>query len=136
MTASIDESTDDQLELTEDVIFSLLASQRRRDLLRYVAHAGAEVPISMITEHVTGNETDGGVPSTKSQLKAVYVSLYQTHIPQLVEAGVVEYDPDTKVVRLTQRAEPLLAYLSFDPTATDRGLLAKVFRRRRDHEVE
>ena len=67
------------------------------------------------------------------EFKKVYVSLYQTHIPVLVDAGVVEYDRDRKLVRLTSRAAPLFAYLDLDleraaGTARSRGLFSRFFR--------
>jgi hypothetical protein len=115
-----------ETDVSEDVLFSVLAARRRRELLRFVADAGGEVPLSMVTEHIARAE-GASDPPPENRLKAVYVSLYQTHVPQLVTAGVVEYDPDEKVVRLTDRAKPVLAHLYFDPEATTRGLFSKLF---------
>lgn len=38
---------------------------------------------------------------------AVYVSLYLTHIPALIDAGLVAYDADTRRVALTDRGHRL-----------------------------
>lgn len=49
---------------------------------------------------------------TQQQQKRVYVSLYQTHIPKLSEAGVIDYDEDEGMVRLTNRAARIDSYLA------------------------
>ncbi|MDS0259626.1 hypothetical protein NDI56_09505 [Haloarcula sp. S1CR25-12] len=112
--------------LSEDEIFTLLAMHRRRELLRTLDRAGGEATVGDITNELAGGEhgDDAGV----KERKTVYVSLYQTHIPRLVEAGVLVHDEDTKLVRLTDRGEVLLAYLRYDPTAKQPGLLSRVLR--------
>jgi len=111
--------------LTEDQIFSLLSNRRRRNLLRFVESVGGESAVPAITDHLAQSEY-GGEDVTASQRKNVYVSLHQTHLPKLADAGVVEYDEQTKRVALTDRAVLLLAYCHFDPTSGG-GLLSRLF---------
>lgn len=49
---------------------------------------------------------------SRQQKKRVYVSLYQTHVPELSDAGIVDYDPDAGTVAPTQRARSVAAYLA------------------------
>jgi len=111
-------------ELTEDRIFTLLAVARRRELLRAVDRAGGELTVGDATnELVTGEH---GESAAANQRKTVYVSVHQTHIPRLVEAGALVHDAREKTVRLTERGELLLAYLHFDPRGKS-GLLRRLF---------
>jgi hypothetical protein len=44
--------------------------------------------------------------------KRAYVSLYQTHIPRLEDAGLVEYDADEGTIIRTERARAIDPYLT------------------------
>ena len=115
----IRKDTSDRHEVPEDTIFRLLSSGRRRALLRALEEADGEASLSNLTEavaHAEGLEDEG----SSRPFKKVYVSLYQTHVPAMVEAGVLEHDTEAKTVALTPQATPLLRYLHFDP-AKDRG---------------
>jgi len=121
------ENTDtDGSGLSEDEIFTLLAMSRRRELLRALDRAGGEATVGDITNELAGREH--GDEAGVKERKTVYVSLYQTHVPRLVAAGVLVHDEDTKLVRLTDRGAVLLAYLRYDPTAKQPGLLSRVLR--------
>lgn len=122
-----DEKGSDDAAIPEDTLFKLLSSGRRRALLRALDDADGEAKLSDLTEAVAeaeGIDSDG----PPEEYKKVYVSLYQTHVPSLAEAGAVEYDNETKVVRLSDRAGPLLRYLNFDPERERRGRLSRFFR--------
>jgi len=112
--------------MSEDRIFTLLSMRRRRELLRAVDRAGGEAATVAITNELATGE-HGEAAATRER-KTVYVSLHQTHIPRLVEAGALVHDTEAKTVRLTERGEILLAYLRFDPPARQRGLLSRVLR--------
>jgi hypothetical protein len=115
--------------LSEDRIFSLLSATRRREVLRHLKEASGELPLSAITQRVAVSEgihPDEGAAAVKK----VYVSLYQTHVPALDAAGVVEYDATEKAVRLTPRAAPLFRYLDVADGADSggaRGLISRFF---------
>jgi hypothetical protein len=121
-----DKSPEDGPGLSEEQIFTLLSMQRRRELLRALDRWGGEATVGDLTNELASGEHGGTADG--QERKTVYVSLYQTHIPRLVEAGVLEYDPRSKTVRLTGRGELLLAYLRFDPTAKRPGLFSRMFR--------
>lgn len=126
MATNPDRRPNDEPRLSEDRIFTLLSAQRRREVLRLLDRAGGQATMGHVTTEIAADEH--GSNAAAAERKAVYVSLYQTHIPRLVDAGVVEYDGTTKLIRVTDRAGVLLAYLRFDPEAEKPGLLSRVFR--------
>ncbi len=99
---------------------------RRRELLRTVDRLGGEAAVGDVTAEIATGEHGEGAAA--SEQKAVYVSLHQTHIPRLVEAGVLVTDAREGSVRLTDRGDVLLAYLRFDPSTPKAGLLSRVLR--------
>lgn len=115
-------------ELSEDLIFDLLSAGRRRAVLRHLEHELDEVSFSDLTEAVAIKE---GLPAdgTPDDYKKVYVSLYQTHVPKLEQAGVIEYDRDENTVSLTEKADPVLAYLNFTPPSQKQTIASRLARR-------
>lgn len=115
-------------QLTQDEVFEVLKSPRRRYALYYLRREGGQAELSDLTEQVAAweNETTPAALSTE-QRKRVYISLYQTHLPKLDEANIVDYDRDDGVVRLGDRATDLDIYLgdvSRDEFPWDRYYLA------------
>jgi hypothetical protein len=97
--------------LTADTIFDLLSNGRRRRLLRQLRRRGGAVAFKELYERlaaqeVAGRSSDEATVGHKDR-KRVYVSLRQTHLPRLVEAGVLEYDDDAKTVTTQPPVEPL-----------------------------
>lgn len=97
--------------LTQDVVFDVLSSARRRYVLHLLKTEG-EMELTELAEHVAAQENDTTVEElTKQQRKRVYVSLYQTHVPKLEDAGLVEYDQETSMVELRSQAADIDQYL-------------------------
>jgi len=100
--------------LTRDVVFDVLSSARRRQVLRLLKTEGP-MELTELAEHVAARENDTTVENlTKQQRKRVYVSLYQTHVPKMEDAGLVEYDQETSMVSLKARAAEIDRYLGRD----------------------
>lgn len=98
--------------LSQDVVFELLSSPRRRYVLYLLREADEPVELTTLAEQVSAWENDVEVDEiTEQERKRVYVSLYQTHIPRLDEAGVVEYDQETGLVSLTKDARQIDSHL-------------------------
>lgn len=100
-------------ELSRNLVFDILSSPRRRYLLYYLHQAGEPVSIQELSAQIAAWEND--IPAdelTSQQQKRVYVSLYQTHIPKLEEAGIAEYNQEDGTVRLTSRVEQMDDYLA------------------------
>lgn len=115
-----------------DVIFEVLSDQRRRHVLTCLLDHGQAIALSELAADVAGRETGPGrneVPPHASEsrmevsedrVQRLTASLYHVHIPKLVAAGVVDYDPDRDVVRPTESArqiEQILALLEPLPSA-------------------
>lgn len=89
----------ERTDLTLEEVCHLLQSRRRRDLLRYLADHDGPVQLGDVAEQIAATENDTDADRlTSEQRKRVYISLYQSHIPQLEDAGIVEYDSDAATV--------------------------------------
>jgi len=98
--------------LSQDVVFDILSSPRRRYVLYYLKQVDEPIELTALAEQVAAweNETDPE-SLTDQQRKRVYVSLYQTHIPKLDESGVVHYDENEGTVELAAGASTVDDYL-------------------------
>lgn len=111
----------DETELSQDVIFDVLSSSRRRYVLYYLSQRDEPVELPSLAEEVAAWETETAVEDLSSQeRKRVYVSLYQTHIPKLEEVGLVDYDQDSGDVDLTERSSQIQSFLREPASARGR----------------
>ena len=98
--------------LDDDRLFELLASPRRRLLLVNLSdHDGPRLLRELAREiavHETGEDA-GAVDS--DDVTRVYVALYQTHVPELEDHGLVRYDKSDRVVHLRRRGAEAAAML-------------------------
>jgi len=100
-------------ELSQDLVFDILSNTRRRMVLYYLREYGAPASVQEIAERIAALENE--IPPeelSRQQRKRVYVSLYQTHLPKLNEAGIIEYDDNEGMVSLTDRALEIDTYLT------------------------
>lgn len=103
------------MDLSQDQVFEVLKSPRRRYALYYLKQVGGRAELSDITEQVAAWENEIPVGNLSSeQRKRVYISLYQTHMPKLDDSNVVEYDQSRGVVELGKNARELDVYLGED----------------------
>lgn len=113
-------STTDTDTLSRDEVYDILSNARRRFVIYFLRGRDEPVQLSELSDRVAAWENDVPVEElTDQQVKRVYVSLYQTHIPKLEESGIVEYDKDSGVVQLTPQVSDLDAYL---PEEDDDGI--------------
>ncbi len=115
-------------ELDKDEVFEVLSSTRRRQILYHLHRRGGEAHLRDLARDtaVSENETPvgegGGAdgadadPISEDVVKRFYISLYQTHVPKLEEAGLVRYDGDKKLVTLTDRVSEIARVLNKDTT--------------------
>lgn len=104
-------------ELSQDLVFDILSNTRRRMVLYYLRRHGGPASVQEIAEEIAALENEVEPEAlSRQQRKRVYVSLYQTHLPKLETAGVIEYDDDEGRVSLTARAIEIDGYLT--PTTT------------------
>jgi hypothetical protein len=115
----------DEGPLSSDDVYHLLQNQRRRGVLRCLRDVDTTVQMGNLAEQVAAREHDTTVRElTSEQRQRVYIALYQSHLPKLDEAGVVEYEQRRGNVTPTQRVARLARYLDVegdDATTTDGG---------------
>lgn len=98
--------------LSQDVVFDILSSPRRRYVLYYLKQVDEPIELTDLAEQVAAWENETTPESlTDQERKRVYVSLYQTHIPKLDEAGIVTYDQDDGSVELAPGSSAIDEYL-------------------------
>jgi DNA-binding transcriptional ArsR family regulator len=108
-------SESDSESLSQGVIYDILSSPRRRFVLYYLREQGGQATVSELADEVAAWENDRSVAElSDKQRKRAYVSLYQTHVPKLAEVGIIDYDKDSGLVRLTDRATRVNRYLATD----------------------
>ncbi|MCU4924906.1 ArsR family transcriptional regulator [Halobacteria archaeon AArc-dxtr1] len=113
--------SDREKRLSKDVIFELLKNRRRREVLVYLLEAEGTVTLGELAEQIAAWENDTEVNALSSdQRKRVYVALYQTHLPKMDDAGIVEYDQDRGLIELSDNADLLMMYLDTDNQRQDR----------------
>lgn len=99
-------------EFSQDQIFDLLSNRRRRYVLNFLLRVDRPVSIQELSKELATWEFDVDQEDlTDQQEKRIYVALYQTHIPKLEDAGVIEYDSDAGLVELTSGAQRLQPYV-------------------------
>lgn len=104
-------------DISADEVFDLLSNERRRHVLQRLRTVEEPITVTELAELVAATENDVAPDElTDKQRKRVYVSLYQTHVPKLADAGVVDYDEDDSTAILTTRGEALTEY--FAPSTT------------------
>ena len=98
----------------------MLGNSRRRRLLYSLADAGGEASLDELATSVAAAEQDlAETEVTDSQGRQVFIPLYQMHVPRLEEAGVVTYDSETGMVRLTD-TDPILDPIVRRPSTSRR----------------
>ena len=104
--------------ISEDTMFELLGNERRRSCLKLLSGSDGEWEVSSLSERVATDVTDE--PSAAEDVyDSVYISLCQTHLPKLDEAGLVEYDAERKTVTLGPRADGIRQYWFVDGATSD-----------------
>lgn len=106
-------------DLPETEIFEILSNERRRFILSYLERQDGVATLEELSNALGAREYD--VPPEElnnTQYRRLYVSIYQTHIPRLEDAGVLEYDSDSGRVTLTDCAPQAIRYLSVSTEQT------------------
>jgi hypothetical protein len=115
--------------LTQDTKFHLLQNARRRNVLRYLDEnpENAESEIRAIALQLAAWENEKPPERLDaSERQRVYISLYQTHLPKLADAGVINYNKPRGWVEPTPLATQLYSQLSSDSSEHSPALKATV----------
>lgn len=101
----------DNGSVSQDVAFKILSNPRRRAIIYILRTADEPVTVMQLAELIAGWEEQRPPEDlARSERKRVYVSLYQTHIPELKETGLVEQVDDE--VRPTAKLQAVDPYLT------------------------
>lgn len=103
--------------LTREVAFEVLSSQRRRYVLHYLlGECDGSSELRELTTRIAAweNDTDPSSVTSKQRMR-VYTALRQSHLPKMDREGVVEFDPVSGDVELTEAARNLEIYLDVVP---------------------
>ncbi|WP_137291573.1 DUF7344 domain-containing protein [Natronorubrum halophilum] len=96
--------------LAESEVFHILGNDRRRAIVQLLADEAGQVDVSDVASEIAASETDT-TPVPNNLYKSVYVSLQQTHLPQLQEDAVIEYDSDAKTIKPGPNYDAVLQYI-------------------------
>ena len=106
-------------EVNKDLIFEILSSARRRRLLYHLYNRNGVATLRELAYDVAVDET--GEPVEDEVEKRLYISLYQTHIPKLEDAGIIEYDSETREVRMTKEIYQIRNVLESEQIGEERA---------------
>jgi hypothetical protein len=96
--------------LDESEVYDILRNDRRRFVIEHLRDHGGQSSVGALADQLAGEES-GESPPPKNVRQSVYVSLHQTHLPRLDEAGVVAYDARSKAVELLDGAAAVTVYM-------------------------
>lgn len=93
--------------LSASDVFPLLADDRRRNVLHYLSHQVGTVSIGELAEQLAIWEDD----PTYDHYERILTSLHHSHLPQLVDGGLVRYDSEQETVDGLDAIEAVRPYL-------------------------
>ncbi|APX95633.1 hypothetical protein BB347_02835 [Natronorubrum daqingense] len=109
-----------EARLSQDEIFHILQTNRRRDAISYLVEKRGPVKMSDVAEYVAAREHGTTVEElTSTQRQRVYIPLYQSHLPKLDEKGIIDYNKPRGIVEPTDRISVFEPYLEPPETTTE-----------------
>ena len=103
-------ATERDHRLPEERIHHILSNARRRRVIELLKEESGGIELRVLAELIAEAES-GESPPPRSVKKSVYNSLHQTHLPNLDQHGIIDYDPCRKVVSLRSKARRVDLYL-------------------------
>lgn len=84
-----------------DILFELLKDPRRRIVIRVLGDQ-EEIEVSDLVEQVIREQTGTGSEEDRKEFKKHYVALWQTHLPKIDMAGLIDFDEDENIVQVKE----------------------------------
>lgn len=103
--------------LSDEEIHHVLSNQRRRMLLELLLQNGGEMDARDISERLAEAES-GTSPAPRKSRQSVYVSLQQTHLPKLDSLGIVDFNEQSKNVKIEEDFDQISEYLTHSSKST------------------
>lgn len=97
--------------LDEGDVHDILRNDRRREMIAFLSQHDGRTTIRELSEHIATVESDEE-PPPRNIRQSVYVSLHQTHLPKLEALGVIDYDTDSKEIRIRERMAQVEIYMN------------------------
>lgn len=95
-----------------NTLFEVLANRRRRYVLHCLREYQTPIALADLADEVATQEQETPLPDIPAEeVKRVYMSLYHTHIPKLVDANIVEYTQEQDLVALSTKSEHVEPFL-------------------------
>ena len=92
-----------ECDISGDDLFDILANQRRRFVVHMLKRRGEPIELGPMAEQIAAWENDIELAEVKSrERKRVYTSLQQTHLPQMDDANVIEFNKQRGVIKPTE----------------------------------
>ena len=102
--------------LTRDDLFEMLSNERRRCALYYLQQQDGPVELKDVVDYVTAWQYDSHLSEIDtSERMCVYSALHQAHLPKLDEAGLIDYDSESRLIESRDELEYARLYLEYDP---------------------
>lgn len=86
------------LTVTTELLWALAKEGNRRVIQLFEQVESEEIHLDEVAEYLAANSS-GKFQNDPQKIK---IRLHHTSLPQLTEIGLIEYDPDAKVVRQQQ----------------------------------
>lgn len=102
--------------LSRDVVFDVLSSTRRRYVLHHLRQNGGAANLRELSTVVASWEYDTTPEQvTSKQRTRVYTALRQSHLPKMDREDIVDFDPNSGEVTVTEEMADLEVYLDIVP---------------------
>jgi|SRR6056297_440692 len=99
MSQSTNRSADGKtrtIDLPASVRHELLRTERRRLALDILQGASSPIDLKDFAAGIAARET--GCTSVDDAVERVAIDLHHVHLPKLAEYGVIEYEPDVRLI--------------------------------------
>ena len=107
----------DSDERSLDVVFDLLADQRRQEVLACLVDDTRPMPLADLAEDVAARENEGPRAEVPTEtVRTIATSLHHVHLPKLADAGAIEYDRDRDLIRVSEPSDLIERVLSLTAT--------------------
>ena len=102
-----DGASTDSSEITPTELFTVFAHERRQLALAYLSHRGTAISIGDLAEYIAVTEGD----PTYEWYERIVTDLHHSHLPQMCDLGIVDYDVESERISLTVDTGIVTPYL-------------------------
>lgn len=91
------------LQTTDDDVIRALADSRRRNVLEVLEEAGEPLALADLAIELVQKESSADDPDLVQEMaRDARIRLHHVHLPKLEDVGLLTYDPDEKLVILSE----------------------------------